>query len=211
VLLPITGRYRYRFPVWGPQTQTQTPNRTPIPHPPAREQEQGRERERGVPLPPAPRPPSTAEERGGGHTTYQIPTTSRDPTATAHFLLGRCIPSFARRSAPFGKLRRTAARHVLARPLGNRNRGRSSAIPARPSGAAPEGLDTARFSSPLELKKRRSALCPRVAALWCSSTPPKPKPPPRPAGGSHCLGYHLGRAGGRWQGPPEGPIARARR
>jgi hypothetical protein len=48
----------------------------------------------------------------------------------------------------------------------------------------------------------------RVAAL-VQLRPPKP--PPRPAGGSHCLGYHLGRAGaGGWQGPPLGPIALAR-
>jgi hypothetical protein len=40
----------------------------------------------------------------------------------------------------------------------------------RPSGAAPEGLGTARFTKPLELKKRRSARCPRVRR-WCSSTP----------------------------------------
>ena len=39
--------------------------------------------------------------------------------------------------------------------------------------------------------------------------PDAQKPPPRPAGGSHCLGYHLGRAG-EWQGPSEGPISRAR-
>jgi hypothetical protein len=83
-------------------------------------------------------------------------------------------------------------------PLGNRRR--SSATPARPSGTVPHGLGTARFPSPVELKKRRSARCPRVAAL-VQIRPPKP--PPRPAGGSHCLGYHLGRAGG-WQGPPEG-------
>jgi hypothetical protein len=85
--------------------------------------------------------------------------------------------------------------------------GHSSAIPPgqafRHSGGRP---GPARFSSPLELKKRGSARCPRVAAL-VQLHPPKPSP--RPAGGSHCLGYHLGRAGG-WQGPPEWPIARAR-
>jgi hypothetical protein len=59
------------------------------------------------------------------------------------------------------------------------NRGRSSAIPA----TAPEGLGTARFPKPLEMKKRRSARCPRVAALVQRHPP---KPPPRPAGGSHC-------------------------
>jgi hypothetical protein len=59
---------------------------------------------------------------------------------------------------------------------------------------AAEGLGTARFTKPLELKKRsRSARCPRVAALV--QLHPL-NPPPRPAGGSHCLGYHLGRAGG---------------
>jgi hypothetical protein len=39
--------------------------------------------------------------------------------------------------------------------------------------------------------------------------PDAQKPPPQPAGGSHCLGYHLGRAG-EWQGISEGPISRAR-
>jgi hypothetical protein len=107
----------------------------------------------------------------------------------------------------------------LLRPPGPPgNRGRSSVIPARPcSGGAPEGLGTARFSSPLELKKRRSARCPQVAALV--QLYPPPTTAPRPAGGSHCLGY-LGItwgglvATGGWQpgatGPPEGPIACAR-
>jgi hypothetical protein len=56
-------------------------------------------------------------------------------------------------------------------------------------------------------KKRRSTLC-REWRRWAVQRHP-PKPPPRRAGGSHCLGYHLGRAGG-WQGPPEGPTERAR-
>jgi hypothetical protein len=96
------------------------------------------------------------------------------------------------------------------------NRGRSSAIPTRPcrSGPGPEGLGTARF---LRHSNGRNAEAPsaREWRRWCSSTPyPPPQPPSRPVGGSHCLGYHqLGRAG--WwvagaQGPPEGPIARAR-
>jgi hypothetical protein len=115
------------------------------------------------------------------------------------------IPSCVRRSALFGKPGRVLL--LLLPPP--RISGANSAIPARPSGAAPEGLGTARFTKALELKKRRSARCPRVAALVQLHPP---KPPPRPAGGSHCLVYHLGRAGG-WQGPPrppEGPIARAR-
>jgi hypothetical protein len=53
----------------------------------------------------------------------------------------------------------------------------NSAIPARPSGTVPGGLGTARFTKALELKKRRSARCPRVAAL-VQLRPPKP--PPRP-------------------------------
>ena len=89
------------------------------------------------------------------------------------------------------KTREEAAAFLLLPPPGNR--GRSSAIPARPSGTVPEGLGTARFTKALEMKKRRSARCPRVAALVQLHPP---KPPPRPAGGSHCLGYHLGRAGG---------------
>ena len=73
------------------------------------------------------------------------------------------------------------------------NSGPNPAIPARPSATVADGLGTARFTKALELKKRRSARCPRVAALVQRHPP---KPPPRPAGGSHCLGYHLGRAGG---------------
>jgi hypothetical protein len=79
------------------------------------------------------------------------------------------------------------------------NGGLGLGLSLRTSGTVPEGLGTARFTKPLELKERRSARCPRVAALVRLRPP---KPPPRPAGGSHCLGYHLG--------PPEGPIARAR-
>jgi hypothetical protein len=45
------------------------------------------------------------------------------------------------------------------------------------------------FSQPLGLKKRPT---PRVAALVQLHPP---KPPPRPPGGSHCLGYHLPGAG----------------
>jgi hypothetical protein len=71
--------------------------------------------------------------------------------------------------------------------------GPNSAIPARTSGPGPEGPGTARFTKPLEMKKRRSARCSRVAALVQLHPP---KPPPRPTGGSHCLGYHLGRTGG---------------
>ena len=43
--------------------------------------------------------------------------------------------------------------------------GPNSAIPAKPSATVAEGLGTARFTKALELKKRRSARCPRVAAL----------------------------------------------
>jgi hypothetical protein len=39
--------------------------------------------------------------------------------------------------------------------------------------AAPDDLSTARFTKPLELKKRRSACCPRGARRWCSPTHPK--------------------------------------
>jgi hypothetical protein len=45
---------------------------------------------------------------------------------------------------------------------------------------------------------------PHAPRVGVGAAPP-PKQPPRPAGGSYCLGYHLGRAGG-WQGPLEGPI-----
>jgi hypothetical protein len=84
-------------------------------------------------------------------------------------------------------------------PLGNRRR--ISAIPARPSGAAPEGQAwgprVLRFTKPVELKKRRSARFPRVAVAALVQHRP-PNPPPRPAGGSHCLGYHLGWAANWW-------------
>ena len=49
-------------------------------------------------------------------------------------------------------------------------------LPARPSGTVPEGLGTARFTKALELKKRRSARCPRVGRRWCSSTPQNHRP-----------------------------------
>jgi hypothetical protein len=61
----------------------------------------------------------------------------------------------------------------LAPPAPPGDSGRSSVIPARASSAAPEGLGTTRFSHALELKKRRSARCPRVAALVQLHPPPQ--------------------------------------
>jgi hypothetical protein len=51
---------------------------------------------------------------------------------------------------------------------------------AKPSRLAPEGLSTARFSEPVELKKRPTR-------EWALVQPHPPKPPPRPTSGSHCL------------------------
>ena len=58
-----------------------------------------------------------------------------------------CIPSFVRRSVLFGKLRRVL--HLLLPPPGTGE----LTQPSRPgrSGAAPEGLGTARFTKPLEM------------------------------------------------------------
>jgi hypothetical protein len=58
-------------------------------------------------------------------------------------------------------------------PLPGTGSGTSPATPARPSGAAPEGLGTARFSKALELKKRPTR---RVWALVQLHPPPTPKP-----------------------------------
>ena len=71
------------------------------------------------------------------------------------------IPSFVRRSVLFGKLRRVLL--LLLPPPGTGELTQPSQ--ARPSGAAPEGLGTARFTKAVEMKERRSARCPRVAAL----------------------------------------------
>jgi hypothetical protein len=98
-----------------------------------------------------------------------------------------CFPSFARRSVLFGKLRRAL---LLLLPTPGPVRVAQPSRPGlgaqRPTAWAPR----ARFTKPLELEKRRSARCPRVAARVQLHPP---KPPPWPAGGSHCLGYHLGR------------------
>jgi hypothetical protein len=86
---------------------------------------------------------------------------------------------YRRAAVLLGKLLRTC----FAPPPGPPgNSGRSSATPARPSGPGPEGrLGTARFSTPLELKKRRSA---PTSHVWALVQLHPPKPPPRPAGGS---------------------------
>jgi hypothetical protein len=63
---------------------------------------------------------------------------------------------------------------LLLPPPGNS--GANLGTPARPSGPGPEGLGTARFTKALELKKRRSARCPRVVALVHSSTPQNHRP-----------------------------------
>jgi hypothetical protein len=84
-----------------------------------------------------------------------------------------CIPSFVRRLA-----RRKAKTCFAPPPAPPGKSGPNSAIPAGPSATVAEGLGTARFTKPLELKKRRSARCPRVAAL-VQRHPPKP-PAARP-------------------------------
>jgi hypothetical protein len=132
-----------------------------------------------------------------------------------------CIPSFARRNRWENKKRRAVL--LLLPPPGGSTR--SSAIPARPPGTVPGVLGTARFTKPLELKKRRSARCPRVAALVQLHPPPNHRPG-QPAGGSHALpwaspgaGWWLvGDRGHRHRKPedfgrPEGdgPIARGDR
>ena len=83
------------------------------------------------------------------------------------------------------------------------NSGRSAAIPATSSAGAAEGLGTARFSSPLDLKKHPNATTAAPVQLRA------PKPPPRPASGSNCLPHTLGKAGEQY-GPPVAPFARAR-
>jgi hypothetical protein len=60
----------------------------------------------------------------------------------------------------------------------------------------------------LQLATSRKSV-PQTSVAIALVPPDAQTPPPRPAGGSHCLGYHLGRAG-EWQGPSEGPISRAR-
>jgi hypothetical protein len=128
------------------------------------------------------------------------------PPGTAHFLLSRAFRRlYAAIAGKTKKTREEATAFLLLPPPGTGELTQPSRS-VRPPGTVPGGPGTARFTKALELKKRRSARYPRVAALVQLHPP---KPPPRPAGGSHCLGYHLGRAGG-WQGPPEGPIARAR-
>jgi hypothetical protein len=91
-------------------------------------------------------------------------------------------------------------------PPGNRRR--DSVIPPRSSGGAPKarpGPGHRAFFFATRIEEAPHA--PRVGA---GAESPPPKPPPRPTGGSHCLGCHLGRASDGWQGPPEGPNARAR-
>jgi hypothetical protein len=76
-------------------------------------------------------------------------------------------------------------------------------------GHGPEGLGIAHFSSPVGLKKRRSARCPRVAALVQLHPPPKKHRPGQLA--AHiALGITWGGLVGGRGHPPEGPIARAR-
>jgi hypothetical protein len=110
------------------------------------------------------------------------------------FPLRSCIPSFVRRNR-WGNKKDARRSNGFPPPAPPGNRGRSSAIPARPSATVAEGLGTARFTKPRELKNRRSARCPRVVALVQLHPP---KPPPRPPDGSHCLGYHLGPGAGWW-------------
>jgi hypothetical protein len=86
-----------------------------------------------------------------------------------------------------GKLKKTrgeATAFLLLPPPGTADLTHPSrpGLPGQPREA--EGLGTARVTKALEMKERRSARCPRVAALVQRQPP---KPPPRPAGGSHCL------------------------
>jgi hypothetical protein len=75
---------------------------------------------------------------------------------------------------------------------------------AWPSGAAPEGPDTARFTKALESKKRPT----RRLAVGAGAAPP-PNPPPRPASGSPRFPNTLGQVGEQY-GPSIAPFARAR-
>jgi hypothetical protein len=75
------------------------------------------------------------------------------------------------------------------------NSGPDSTIPARPSRAAREGLGTARFTKPPELKERRSARCPRVAAL-VQLHPPNHRPGQLAARIALCITWG-GLVGGR--------------
>jgi hypothetical protein len=61
-------------------------------------------------------------------------------------------------------------------PPRDRSARSASAIPAKPSAPGADGLGTARFTKPLELKERRSARCPRVAALVQLHPPPPTAP-----------------------------------
>jgi hypothetical protein len=93
---------------------------------------------------------------------------------TAHFLLGRAFRRLY--AAVAGKTKKDARRsNGFPPPAPPGNRGRSSAIPARPSGAAPEGPGTSRFTKPLELKKP-GAPAAREWRRWCSSTPQNHRP-----------------------------------
>jgi hypothetical protein len=82
---------------------------------------------------------------------------------------------------------------------------------ARPS--PPEGLGTARFSSPVELKKRRSAPTRHVWALvQLHPHPPPPNHRPGQLAAHIALGITWGGlVAGGWQGPPKGPIARTKK
>jgi hypothetical protein len=81
------------------------------------------------------------------------------------------------------------------------NRGRSSATPARPSGAAPEGLPGYRaFFVGTRIEEAHH--------VGAGAAPP-PNPPPRPASGSHRLPNTLCQVGEQY-GPSIAPFARAR-
>ena len=87
-------------------------------------------------------------------------------------------------------------------PPGNRWRRSSATPPSQAFGGTPQGLAGHRaffFASRTEEGKRRSA--PLAAYVWALvQLHPSQKPPPRPAGGSHCLGYHMGQGRGHRKG-----------
>jgi hypothetical protein len=101
-------------------------------------------------------------------------------SGTAHFLSGRAFRRLYADQLLFGKLRRALLLLLASPGTGGLSQ------PSRPGlrEQLPKAWGTARFNPPVESKKRRSARCPRVAALVQLHPP---KPPPRPAGGSHCL------------------------
>jgi hypothetical protein len=71
--------------------------------------------------------------------------------------------------------KKTGAWFLLAGPLGNR--GRSSATPARPSGAAPKGLGTARFFLGTRIEEAQERALPAASGGAGAAPPPKTTAP----------------------------------